>query len=119
MQGIGWHTQQAVLLAPTLAITNIKSMGMWPPPTGEWVTFWPGKLGGVMGSLYRPGTVGMLTFHHLGDVAVGVNAADVFGVGWVGAAVKDQGCRRTGRRELLACPISPSSPGLSSSLPPY
>lgn len=33
------------------------------------------------------------TFHHIRDAAVGVNAANVLGVGWVGAAIKDEGCR--------------------------
>ena len=37
-------------------VTNIKPMGMWPPPTGEWVTLWPGKLGGSLGLLCGPET---------------------------------------------------------------
>lgn len=34
-------------------------MGVWPPLTGEWVTLWPGKLGGSLGLLCGPGTVRM------------------------------------------------------------
>lgn len=30
-------------------------------------------------------------FHHIRHAAVGINAANVFGVGWVGAAIKDEG----------------------------
>lgn len=42
-----WPSQQAVLLALTLGMTNTKPMGSWLPCTGEWLPLGPGKLGGV------------------------------------------------------------------------
>lgn len=36
--------------------------------------------------------VGGLTFHHIRHVAIGVNAANVFGVSRVGTSIKDEGC---------------------------
>lgn len=48
-----------------------------------------------------------LTFHHIRHAAVGIDAANVFGVGWVGAAVKDECCgQREGRCRLLHSPPS-------------
>lgn len=44
-------------MVSTVGVTNIKPMRIWPPPTGEWVTLWPGKLGGTLGLLCGLGTV--------------------------------------------------------------
>lgn len=68
-------------------------------------SLWPGGLPRGLGTV-----VAGLTFDHLRDVAVGVNAPDVFGVGWVGAAVKDESCGWEGRvlpQGHAACPATP------------
>lgn len=45
-----------------------------------------------MGQVYGAGGGGGLTFHHIRHVAIGVNAANVFGVSRVGTSIKDEGC---------------------------
>lgn len=45
-------------------------------------------------------TQSLITFYDFHDVTVGVNAADVFGVGGVDATVEDQ---RYGNREQWVC----------------
>lgn len=96
--------QQAVLLAPTL-----NPWGRGPHPLGNGSPSGQVRLGDHWGSSVGQARWGQLTFHHLRDAAVGVDAADVFGVGRVGAAVKDQGCGRGGRARL-AGPHNPSAP---------
>lgn len=102
---MGWSTQQAVLLVQ--GIPNIKPKQTRPLPTGEWHILWQGSQRGSLGLLCGPAWWGHLTLYHLGDIAVWVNAANVFWVGWVGAAVKNQGCGREGRELWVGLPSYP------------
>lgn len=106
-----------------VGIANITPKGTRPPPAREWLSLGPGGLKGVSGAPpCGPARRVRLTLHHLGDVAVGVDAANVFGVGRVGAAVKNQGCRQEGRVlsvGLPSCPQGSLTPPLSlTPLPP-
>lgn len=114
---MGWPTQQAVFLALTLGITNIKPMRAWPPPTEEWVTLWPGKLGGVTGLLSRPSSQSGDSLPFTTSETLQLGSMLPMCLGWAGLVLPSKIRAAAGRRVLLArpqsLPRSPSSPGFS------